>query len=208
MKHPIPEEWMSYLYDECGAAEKRQLDSHLADCAECRSQVTVWRGAQDALGADRASLVRPGRPVVWRPMALRALAAAAVLALGIGLGRLGTMSRADLRNEMAAVRQQWEASWRQQRAAEDHELMVALQKVAADNQRWLGTLRQEWAVARREDQRGLQLALQRLEDRHQSDHIALQAGLLQLARETGSGFEQTQTHVNQLASYLPENTPP
>ncbi len=45
MKHPTREEWMAYLYGELDGAKRAAVRRHLAECAECRGEVAVWRGA-------------------------------------------------------------------------------------------------------------------------------------------------------------------
>ena len=47
------EKLIAYLYDEATAAERRQVDAHLATCAECREELRSLRGVrQDLLAWD------------------------------------------------------------------------------------------------------------------------------------------------------------
>jgi hypothetical protein len=39
MKHPSPEELMSWIYGEVTPQARRQLGAHVEACAECREQV-------------------------------------------------------------------------------------------------------------------------------------------------------------------------
>src|SRR5512144_1216935 len=40
---------VSYLYDECDAAERARVEAHLASCAECRAEVTEFRNVRAQL---------------------------------------------------------------------------------------------------------------------------------------------------------------
>jgi Putative zinc-finger len=59
------ERLIGYVYDECDADERRQIDDHLSDCPTCRREIGALRHVrQDLLAWD----VPPNRPV-WRPEA-------------------------------------------------------------------------------------------------------------------------------------------
>jgi hypothetical protein len=86
------ERLIGYLYDECDASERRLIDQHLQECADCRAEVHALRSVRsDLLAWD----VR-GEPDVWRPVAATpvswwqqvpawAMAAAAGLVLAAGV---------------------------------------------------------------------------------------------------------------------------
>lgn len=87
------EKLIAYLYDEADASERRQMDAHLAGCAECREELRSFRSVrQDLLAWDV-----PAHESVWKPFATPmitpwyrqvpawGLAAAAMLVFGIGL---------------------------------------------------------------------------------------------------------------------------
>lgn len=84
---------IAYLYDEATAAERRQVDAHLATCADCREELRSLRGVrQDLLAWDvpaHESVWKPfaaPQPVVWwRQVPAWGLAAAATLVFGVGL---------------------------------------------------------------------------------------------------------------------------
>src|SRR5690349_21374053 len=84
--HPAREEWISLLYGETGSEEKALLETHLAECSECRDQYDAWIATQDKLD----SWCVPFRPSFSRSVPkLRWMAAAALfLILGIALGRM------------------------------------------------------------------------------------------------------------------------
>src|SRR5262245_27500740 len=107
MKHPTPEELVSWVYGEATPKEQRELRAHLNECADCRAQVETWRGTMktlDELPAPVAHRRSVPAPLQW------AAAAAIFLVLGIGLGRFAfaTNIRGSVKSEMqqqvAAIR--------------------------------------------------------------------------------------------------------
>src|SRR5262245_19624289 len=84
MKHPAPEEWMAWLYDEVTAPEKKALTAHLEACQSCQGQVAAWRSTMAVLDEMPAPVARkrfPAIPLQWAAMA------ALLIAMGIVLGR-------------------------------------------------------------------------------------------------------------------------
>ena len=87
------EKLIAYLYDEADANERRLVDAHLAECAECRDELRGLRGVrQDLLSwavPEHESVwkvfVAPQPTIWWRQVPAWGLAAAATLVFGIGL---------------------------------------------------------------------------------------------------------------------------
>lgn len=193
---------MSCLYGEADPRTQAAAEAHLEVCLECREQVARWKSAQALLDDERVTLAPPSRqarPAVWaqaRPL----LAASVVLAAGFFAGRLTGPSRAEMREELAQTRARIEADLR---GAYQPNLegiaTAAAEVVAVNNRRWQDELSAQWAAARIEDRAEVRSMLQRLEARQDADSAAVQAGLIGLARYTGSGFEQAETQINQLS---------
>jgi anti-sigma factor RsiW len=203
MKHPDNSDWMSYLYDECEVAEWHRLKAHLEQCPTCRERVARWQGVQVQLDTDTALLARPTRVRGVLRFVPHLLAAAALVVVGVGIGRWTGPGPADIRREVAGMLPVWEARWRAERLAADQ----ALAQATVDaQQQWVETLRAEWAAGRTRDWALMETALDRVDRRQRTESLALRAGLLRLAGETGSGFSQTENHLNQLVSYLPDNS--
>ena len=59
------ERLIGYLYDECDAVERRTIDAHLQECADCRAEMHVLRSVRSDLLAWEVR----GEPDVWRPAA-------------------------------------------------------------------------------------------------------------------------------------------
>ena len=101
---------IAYLYDEATAAERRQVDAHLATCAECREELRSLRGVrQDLLAWDvpaHESVWKPfasPQPVAWwRQVPAWGLAAAAALGLMGGL-IIGGLISAPIAGRFVAV---------------------------------------------------------------------------------------------------------
>ena len=72
MNHPTPESWMSYLYDESTAAERADLEAHLAVCGKCGDEVAQCRRTMGLLDLDEATLALPRRHARtrfrWQPV--------------------------------------------------------------------------------------------------------------------------------------------
>lgn len=87
------EKLIAYLYDEADAGERRQVEAHLAGCAECREELRGLRAVRQDLLAwevpDHGSVwtpfVAPQTVAWWRQVPAWGLAAAATLVFGIGL---------------------------------------------------------------------------------------------------------------------------
>lgn len=209
MKHPAPETWMSYLYDEADSKERAELDAHLRECAACRQEVANWRGTMSRLDEDQATLALPPRGsrtnFRWQPVLRWALAACVVMCAGFAAGRYGMTSQEQLRAEMANAREQMADEIRA-RYAEDLKTIVdaAVNATTLQNQDALSTIKQEFVEARATDQRQLLTVLDRMELQRTEDYRRLSGGLVRLARQTGDGFKQAEEQFNTLASYMPE----
>ncbi len=86
------EKLIAYLYDEASASERRLVDAHLVECADCREELRGLRSVrQDLLSFDvpeHGSVWKPfvtTQAVWWKQVPAWGLAAAATLMFGIGL---------------------------------------------------------------------------------------------------------------------------
>jgi hypothetical protein len=94
MKHPTPEDWLSFVYDEVAPAQQREWRQHLESCAECRAHVEArWR-TLTRLDDWRLAPPRHAAAPLWQPLKWAA-AAAVVFGIGFGVARL-TASPPDL----------------------------------------------------------------------------------------------------------------
>jgi len=109
-------------------------------------------------------------------------------------------SRAEMREELTVAQARMESEIRARYESDLRGVAVStVTATAAENRRWLDETIAHWAAARSEDQELVRSTLRRIEDRQQADGAAVRAGLLGLARYTGSGFEQTQSRFNEIS---------
>jgi hypothetical protein len=198
---------MEFLYGELPSGAEQECRSHLESCPACRDQVRGWRETQGRLDTDRASLtprIHPVGPTWVRPMLQWAAAAVLLLGIGFAVGRSKSPTREDLKNEIARVRDEVHSEIRG-RFTDDLKT-VAIAAAAgstAETQRFLNEFITRFTTVRTEERREFLKALQGIEDRHALDYAELRAGLGQLARTTGSGFRQTESQINLIASQIP-----
>lgn len=210
MKHPESEQWMAYLYGELAPSARREADRHLRDCPECRQRVEQWRATMGLLDADHATLARPARRErTWfaTPAVRWALAASVVLLAGFAAGRVTGVSRDEVARQIAAARAEIAADLRQ-RHEEDLKAMAAATVAATteQNRLFLAEFGRQFNAARSEERRDWIAALEALHRQHSDDLAEVKSGLNALARKTGAGFQQAESQLNLLASYLPAGT--
>lgn len=208
--HPTPEEWMSFLYGEDAPPRHIELDAHLRECAQCRQQVQQWRGSMSALDSWKVPQTR--RRVLARPAVQWAAAAAVVLGLGFGLGRLTSSStpdlaqmkaelRAEVDNRFAAARDQLAQAWQQHQT----EFAQAVQAGAADavseeTAQLLENYVKAFEERRVSDRNAYFAALKKLDERRQSEVASLRQDVATLAVNADDGFSRTQEQLLQLAA--------
>ena len=120
--------FVDVLYDELPAAQQPRFDAHLKDCAACRGELARLRKTLDVMHAQQRQ--DPGAPFwesywerlsarndfpetattgaqrlslpAWRPLVYRLLAAAAVLIVGILIGKYSFSGSANPPNPLSA----------------------------------------------------------------------------------------------------------
>src|SRR6266446_7247750 len=101
MKHPERDEWVPFIFGEADSDQRRQLESHLKACAECRGEIESWQRSVGRL--DSWKLPRMSKPrASFVPLVKWAVAAALVLSVGFGLGRISA-TRIDAQKVRVAV---------------------------------------------------------------------------------------------------------
>lgn len=171
---------LSYLYEECGPAERDQVEAHLEGCPRCadevkgfravRDSLDVWTPPEPALGlrivSDRDLARASGWRQVLRPVV--GLAAAAGVVLGVALALGG----AELRYENDAVVFRVGRPAPARPAAVDQDAVLRqVQGLISESERrqqreralWLTEFAQELDMQRRADQQQLQQELGALE---------------------------------------------
>ncbi len=114
MNHPKPEQWVPYLYGGLKPDERRQLKSHLQDCATCRGELERWQRSSRRL--DAWKLPRSKTTLeLFAPALKWAVAAMVVLGVGFAFGRFTSDAAV-----AARVRAQIEPQLRQEMAQAVH----------------------------------------------------------------------------------------
>jgi hypothetical protein len=206
MKHPTPEELVSWIYGEKTTHSRRELQSHVNECAECRTQVDAWRATTEILNDLPAPVARRRTPVPlqW------AAAAALFVALGIVLGRfafstdeakLRAALRADMQQQLATARE--EMSQEFQRRHDDVVAQVAATaeaKIAFGSQKLAEDFGLALQQARAEDRATYLTALREFGAKHDAEVATLKKGIETVVALADYGFEATEQRFAQLAA--------
>ncbi len=199
MKHPTPEQLVSWVYGESTPREQRELRAHLNDCADCRAQVDTWRGTMktlDEMPAPVAHRRSTSRPLQW--------AAAAALIVGFGAFAFSTREakiRAAMQEQVAAVRADLTREFEGRQRDVFAEVMAAAEaKVTANTQTIASELANTLEQARAEDRATYLLALKELNARHEAEVAALKKGLETVVALADYGFEATEQRFAELAA--------
>ena len=209
--HPNSEDWMSFLYREASPERSAELDAHLRQCGECQKRVAHWRGTLAALDADRSPEITRSRRSA-APILRWAAAAALVLGIGFGAGRLTSSSPAEMARLEMAMRTEMEAKLAASRA----ELLAFIDKRSADLAPNIKSVASEAARLEAEallvkfarsidEQRDAErdvfvTALRNIEERRATEFASLRKDLDTLAVNADDGLSRTQEQLMELAS--------
>jgi len=207
MKHPTPEELVSWIYGEKTTHSKRDLQSHVDECVECCAQVDAWRATTEVLN-DLPSPVARRR---WTPVPLQWAAAAALfVALGIVVGgfafstdeaKLRAALHADMQQQLATAREELSQEFQRR-----HDDVVAQVAAAAEAKMALGSqkLAEDFELAlqqaRAEDRATYLTALRELGAKHDAEVATLKRGIETVVALADYGFEATEQRFAQLAA--------
>jgi len=199
---------MSYLYDELNGEQHANLAAHLAVCPECKAKVADWRGLKTDLDAWQIA-AKPVH-VVWnRPWVRWAAAAAVMLSVGFGTGRLSMSASADPEKLRAAIepsiREQLRTEFVQMLRDESEKASVATLAAANDHAKELvGDFARASEQTRAEDNQAVYTALNKLDAEHVAGLASLRKDVETVAVLTDVGFRQAQRQIYQLADYKTE----
>jgi hypothetical protein len=189
MKHPEREEWIPFIFGEADAGRKRQLESHLDDCAECRDEIQSWQRSLGRLDSWKLPSVAK-RPANFVPLVRWAAAAAIVLSIGFAIGRI-TAAQVDAEKVRAAVERDLRGQLAQ--IARDEAAKTASLEITAFSQKT--------ETRRAADNRVIFAVLERLETQHTTDCLTLKKELDTLAINADAGLRHTEEQLVQFADY-------
>ena len=204
MNHPTREEWMSYLYDELNADQSANLQAHLHTCPDCKSKVNEWQAARSGLDEWRVPK-RRGRVVLAQPMVKWAAAAAIVLSIGVGIGRL-TSAPLDVQQVRAAIEPEMRQELRREfaqlfRDQLDKSASTTLAASTEQTRQLLAEFARAVEAKRTEDYQAINAALDKLQSQRLADFFSLKKDVDTMAVLTESGFRRAQQQLVQLADY-------
>jgi len=196
MKHPEREEWIPFIFGEADAGQKRQLESHLDDCAECRDEIQSWKRSLGRLDSWELPPVAKKR-ANFAPLVKWAAAAAVMLCVGFAIGRI-TAAQMDVEKVRAAV----ERDLRGQLAR------IARDEATKTTSLAIKALSEETEGKRAADKAVIFAVLDRLETQHTTDCLTLKKELDTLAINADAGLRQAEEQFVQFADYSRPVTQP
>jgi len=204
MNHPSREEWMSYLYDELNADQSANLKAHLHTCLDCKSKVNEWQAARSGLDEWRAPK-RRWRVLLAQRMVKWAVAAAIVLSIGVGVGRL-TSAPPDVQQVRAAIEPELRQELRREfaqlfRDQLDKSASTTLAASTEQTRQLLAEFARAVEAKRTEDYQAINAALDKLQSQRLADFFSLKKDVDTMAVLTESGFRRAQQQLVQLADY-------
>lgn len=228
MNHPKHEEWVPYLAGEASSETQKRLSGHLQSCSECAAEVAGWQRSIGRL--DRWKLPRLTRSRhEWLEPAIKwGIAAALVLGMGFTIGRwsgpaardtaalreelqaslekslVSEMRRqlsADLQTAPAANRAQITNEFQAQLTGALNQALAGAAEVSStETRRLLGEFVKVLNEARGEDQQTMLAQLDRLQQRHAADYLALRKDLETVAATTDDELRRTQQGLRHFAA--------
>ena len=214
MKHPSRDQWAPFVFGESSPDTARTLNQHLAECAECRTEVETWRRTLKRLDSWQVAPRRGARRLAL-PLIPWAAAAAIVLGIGFALGRSAAVPAKTVASLEASIRASLQSELQDQlRSGVTSEVQrqMAQNQLASSNfvarfeARLMETRRAEAAELATEFASLLQeqdehtrtmteALLAKLQDEHQKDYVALRQDLEILASTADEQLQDTQSKL-------------
>jgi hypothetical protein len=224
MNHPTQNEWLNYLDGEASPEDLQRLQAHLQQCPMCATEIAGWKRSVQKLRrlpvpAARQMRAR-GRVQAprWAAFVKWGLAAAIVLGVGFGFGRLSVLRAASFQQSVAThVREDLKrelqadllAALDADGAAKDdfqHQLRVAVQtaqaKSATQDSRLCRELIQLEHQQRLQDKQRLLSFITAVHDQQVADTLALRQDLETAVSTADSDLRQDSRRINELATTL------
>jgi|ERR1044071_2405053 anti-sigma factor RsiW len=203
MNHPTREEWVPYVFGEAKSDVRQQLNAHLRNCPDCRQEIESWKASLKLL--DSWKLPRISKPApVYAPFFNWAAAAAMIMLLGFGIGRL--TARADVQKVRAAIEPELRRELTQEIARLTREEIsksasATLATAGQQTDQAMAVLAKAIEDTRAEDNRSIYAALDRIESDGFAQFVSLKRDVDTLAVNTDAGLRNTAQELVQLADY-------
>jgi len=186
------------------ADQSANLKAHLHTCPDCKSKVNEWQAARSGLDEWRVPK-RRGRVVLAQPMVKWAAAAAIVLSIGVGIGRL-TSAAPNVQQVRAAIEPEMRQELRREfaqlfRDQLDKSASTTLAASTEQTRQLLAEFARAVEAKRTEDYQAINAALDKLQSQRLADFFSLKKDVDTMAVLTESGFRRAQQQLVQLADY-------
>ena len=175
---------MAWLYGEVSRREKSTLTAHLHECGQCRAEVQRWQGAMRALDEGKAENFR-ARVRIPQPLLKWGIAAAFILSVGFGAGRLASPTAANAQAFRASLKSELRAELLAE-LKQQQETQFAAFKLDAESRRAL-------------DNKAVFNAIGKLQAARQSDYASLREQLETVAWTTQNSLLREQQQIVNLA---------
>ncbi|HKS37180.1 MAG TPA: zf-HC2 domain-containing protein [Verrucomicrobiae bacterium] len=207
MNHPKHEEWVPYLDGEASPETQKRLSVHLQSCPECAAEVAGWQRSIGRLDRWKLPPLRRSRPEWLEPALKWGIAAALVLGMGFGIGRWSATA-----HDTAGLREELQAALAANRAQISNELQAQLTNASSqalagaaevssvESRRLFGEFVKVLNEARAEDQQTMLAQLDRLQQRHAADYVALRKDLETVAAFADDEIRRTRQGLRHFAA--------
>jgi len=204
MNHPKHEEWVPYLFGETKPEVRRQLKEHLRDCADCRNEIESWQRSLGRLNAWKLPPT-PRAVLTFAPILNWAAAAALVLLVGFGAGRL-TAAKADVAKVRAALAPELRRELSQEFARYVHDELersasATLAAAGQQTDQAVSLLAKALQDTRAEDNRAINAAMNKLESKSLAQFVSLKKDLDTVAVNADDRLRDTAQGLVELAGY-------
>jgi len=208
MNHPKHDEWVPYLAGEASPETQKKLSVHLQGCPECAAEIAGWQRSISRLDRWELPPLRRSRREWLEPAIKWGIAAALVLGMGFGIGRWSARTTHDT----AALREELQAALAANRAEITNEfhaqltgalnqaLAGAAEVSSTEARRLFGEFMKVLNETRAEDQQTLLVQLDRLQQRHAVDYLALRKDLETVAAMTDDELRRTRQGLRHFAA--------
>jgi hypothetical protein len=179
MEHPTYEELLTLIEKTGSASSVKALKRHVDQCPQCRAELGAWQTTIRRLEGYGWPTLHEVRPALTRTLLRWSAAAAIILAIGFGLGRLSRPSSDQLK-QMIAQQVEQQVDSRSSRLVQD--TLQAVQWKQTENQRMVFAM------------------LNQLREKHEADFFSLRHDLETAASVADGDLQRSQQQLNQLAA--------
>jgi uncharacterized membrane-anchored protein YhcB (DUF1043 family) len=203
MNHPKREEWVPYIFGEAKSEIRRELNAHLKGCPDCRQEIETWKSSLGLLDAWKLPPVPRSTPS-FAPVLNWAVAAAVVLVVGFGIGRLS--ARVDAQKVRVAIEPALRQELTQELARLTREEIsknasATLAASAQQTEQAIAVMAKAIEDTRQEDSRAFYAALEKVESQSFAQFVSLKKDVDTVALNTDAGLRDTAQELVQLADY-------